>query len=356
MQPDLQSHSQRLWKPAIATAALLSALAVGAVIHGRSQPTALPLSSASTADPSAKHSTQPHAAQPAPASPNLTPSNPATIEVLQVSQPVINAYADPSQQAEVVTQAIYGEPAEILTKSGDWLEVAFPDQSHYSGWIPAATLSSTQVNPTDLPRRRIVTAPTATVHAAPQESAKVLKQLQLGSLVDDLGAQGVWTEVRLARGGSGYVWSDHMAAHNPENSPSVPAYAIADTAKQLLGQPYLWGGMTTDGVDCSGFIHTVFKTHGIRLHRDADQQFFNDGFPVERNTLQVGDLVFFETYAPGPSHVGIFLGNDQFIQAGSSSGVVISSLSEPYFSSRFLGARRIEGLIQARRERIGSEG
>ncbi|OPY57871.1 MAG: Peptidoglycan endopeptidase LytF precursor [Pelotomaculum sp. PtaU1.Bin035] len=115
------------------------------------------------------------------------------------------------------------------------------------------------------------------------------------------------------------------------------AQAIVSLAKQFLGVPYVWAGSSPGGFDCSGFTSYVFSQFGIYLPHAADGQ-FNMG--VARKQPGLGDLVFFSTYEPGPSHVGIYLGNDQFIHASSGGGgVCITSLSSSYYSARYLGAR-----------------
>jgi cell wall-associated NlpC family hydrolase len=114
---------------------------------------------------------------------------------------------------------------------------------------------------------------------------------------------------------------------------------LTNTALRYLGVPYAWGGESFSGVDCSGFVQAVFRRNGIDLPRTADAQFVV-GRRVSTNGLQPGDLVFFETYAAGASHVGIYLGDGHFVHASSSNGVRVDSLSESYYSSRFIGARR----------------
>ena len=113
---------------------------------------------------------------------------------------------------------------------------------------------------------------------------------------------------------------------------------IAD-ASEYIGVPYVWGGNTPQqGFDCSGFIVYVFKKQGIQLPRTV-AQIWNVGKAVSKP--QVGDLVFFETYKPGASHVGIYIGNNKFIQAGTSTGVTISNMTSSYWSSRYVGAKRV---------------
>lgn len=115
---------------------------------------------------------------------------------------------------------------------------------------------------------------------------------------------------------------------------------VVNTAKKYLGTPYLWGGTTPKGFDCSGFTQYVFKQQGRQLPRMADQQFLT-GKAVMKNNLQAGDLVFFTTYEKGASHEGIYVGEGKFIHASSSHGVMISRLEEAYWLPRYLGARRV---------------
>lgn len=114
---------------------------------------------------------------------------------------------------------------------------------------------------------------------------------------------------------------------------------VTHTALRFLGVPYVWGGTSFNGVDCSGFVQTVFERNGISLPRTADSQ-FEVGSRVSMRDLEPGDLVFFETYAVGASHVGIYVGDGQFVHA-SSNGVRIDNLSQAYYASRYLGARRL---------------
>jgi cell wall-associated NlpC family hydrolase len=115
---------------------------------------------------------------------------------------------------------------------------------------------------------------------------------------------------------------------------------ITATALRYLGVPYVWGGTSFGGVDCSGFVWAVFAKNGINLARTADAQ-YEEGRHVATSDLRAGDLVFFQTYALGASHVGIYLGNGKFVHASSSNGVRVDQLGEDYYSERYLGARRL---------------
>ena len=119
------------------------------------------------------------------------------------------------------------------------------------------------------------------------------------------------------------------------------AEMIISLGKQYLGVPYVWAGRSPGGFDCSGFIYYIYNQFGISLPRMADGQ-FEVGIPVGRQELQPGDLVFFSTYEPGPSHVGIYLGNEQFLHASSGAGyVTITPMANPYHRDRYIGARRV---------------
>jgi hypothetical protein len=123
----------------------------------------------------------------------------------------------------------------------------------------------------------------------------------------------------------------------------IPAdgYALSSTALSLRGAPYRDGGADPGGFDCSGFVQYVFGQNGLSVPRAVREQ-FRLGRRIDRRNLQPGDLVFFSTVAPGASHVGIIIGGDQFVHAPSERGVVrVERLGTPYWSSRFVGAKRV---------------
>jgi cell wall-associated NlpC family hydrolase len=123
--------------------------------------------------------------------------------------------------------------------------------------------------------------------------------------------------------------------------PSMDSYALAGTALGLRGIPYRNGGSDPSGFDCSGFTQYVFAQYGIALPREVREQ-FRVGKAVKPDDLAVGDIIFFTTTDPGPSHVAIAIGGDEFVHAPSSTGVVrVEHLSSSYWSPRYLGARRV---------------
>jgi peptidoglycan endopeptidase LytF len=139
------------------------------------------------------------------------------------------------------------------------------------------------------------------------------------------------------------------AATNPAPAPAPQQQsmeqvklAIVEDSKNYLGIPYVWGGETTSGFDCSGFLYFMFNKHGVDMPRVTSGDYYKMGTSISKAELEPGDLVFFGVNVPGVvSHVGFYMGDNQYISATSSKGIAIYSLDNPYWSKYYMGAKRV---------------
>jgi cell wall-associated NlpC family hydrolase len=144
------------------------------------------------------------------------------------------------------------------------------------------------------------------------------------------------------------MWSDFKTqkkesplrrfAHSVLSRTTQLAVSLTRSALRFIGTPYVFGGTSPSGFDCSGYVQHVFAMLGMHIPRTADAQY--DAGQSIHGDMSQGDLVFFQTYAPGVSHVGIYLGHGQFVHA-SSHGVMVSKLSDSYWRVRYIGAKRL---------------
>ncbi|TFG78151.1 MAG: LysM peptidoglycan-binding domain-containing protein [Thermodesulfobacteriales bacterium] len=141
-----------------------------------------------------------------------------------------------------------------------------------------------------------------------------------------------------------YAGNTEYSSNNESTSYKKTKENIITVAKQYLGAPYKFGGSSfKTGIDCSGYVKKIFSKFNVELPRTARDIYYNTGTRVAKNQLQTGDLVFFRTYASYPSHVGIYMGNGQFIHASSGARKVsITSLNKKYYTKRYIGAKRIQ--------------
>jgi cell wall-associated NlpC family hydrolase len=204
--------------------------------------------------------------------------------------------------------------------------------------LNGTTIAVSEAAQTDTPAATVATAGTDAAHpsrllqaveaAAPTEGADLA---MWGASNDEHAANAI---SRLTRGASPMR---RFAGGIIERSASL-AVNLTQHAMRFLGVPYVFGGTSAGGFDCSGYVQHVFALLGLHLPRTADAQYYAGHRIAGR--MSAGDLVFFETYTSGPSHVGIYLGNDRFVHASSSHGVTVSSLHDRYWAARYLGAKR----------------
>jgi cell wall-associated NlpC family hydrolase len=146
---------------------------------------------------------------------------------------------------------------------------------------------------------------------------------------------------RMARPAAGSADAHRAVDHVLSTVPLTPERRkVLDEAEGWIGTPYQFGGYTRSGVDCSGFVCNVFGSVSRKMPRNSAEQ-ASVGESVTLSQAQPGDLVFFNTSGAGVSHVGILLDSGSFIHASTSNGVTVSRLSEPYYQSHFMFARRV---------------
>jgi cell wall-associated NlpC family hydrolase len=135
------------------------------------------------------------------------------------------------------------------------------------------------------------------------------------------------------------------ASASPADKPGSGVQTVLKRALALLGTPYRWGGTGTNGFDCSGLVGYVFKTAlGIDLPR-VSRDMANTGQRIDRSALTAGDIVFFKIHGKRVDHVGIYVGNGQFLHAPSTGkDVMVSRLDQGYWSGKFMEARRVAGI------------
>ena len=277
-----------------------------------------------------------------------------------------------STSSKVLDTAAKGEVVVVLSKTGKWYKVIYNLQEGYmhSDYLKVvkkenAELGYGEVNGTSVNMRK-----------GPGTSYSTVAKANKGDKAYVIGINTGWYKVIYGENVC-YIRSDYMdltevpyenkdskksplffrggkstgvpvsasalkAAQSAGTSSTSLGNKIVDAAKQCLGVPYVWGGASMRGFDCSGLVYYVLKNLGYSPNRTATTQ-YNMGTYVAKSDLKPGDLVFFEgTYAAGISHVGIYVGEGKFIHAPSTGDVVkYSDLSSGYYANHYYGARRI---------------
>ncbi len=254
--------------------------------------------------------------------------------------------AKPNTDAEILATAAFGDQVVIIRQVGSWYLV---DYNLLIGYVHSDYVSIKEKANIEL-GYGIVEGPAVNLRAKPDPNSEHLATLNMGQTAYIIGFNCGWYKVQY-EGQTGYIRSDLLALMEAPktNSQAVVGKApvvitegdkAVNLAYDYMGVPYVWGGTTPRGFDCSGFTQYVFKQLGVTLNRTAAQQLKNG---VSVTNLQTGDLVFFEkTYATSAaaSHVGIYIGNNQFIHA-AAGGVKVTSLDHEYYAPRYIGARRV---------------
>jgi len=183
-----------------------------------------------------------------------------------------------------------------------------------------------------------VTASVLNVRSGPATGYDKVGRLKAGAVVEILGENDGWYQIS-----SGYISAEYVVLTDAASVSK--GQEIADFALGYIGYPYVYGSASpSKGFDCSGFVKYIYSQFGYTINRTASSQLDN-GTAVDRSELQPGDLVFFKKAGTGSkraSHVGIYIGDSQFVHASTSKvGVIVSHLSDAYYTTGFVGARRI---------------
>ena len=271
-----------------------------------------------------------------------------------------------SSNSQTLDYAPGNDVAVVLGKSGSWYKVNYNLQI---GYMHQDYLKYTTREDGELGYGKI-NGNNVKIRSGPGTSYPILTAAYIGDKAYIIGINNQWFKVIFGEH-IGYIRSDYVDLteipyENQDSSksplffrggvstgikPSVEALQgstgstlaskIINTAKKYIGVPYKWGGTTPKGFDCSGYVQYVFNAHGIELPRTSREQYSSAGYKVSKSNLQPGDLVFFNTNGKGVSHVGIYIGDGQFIHSGTTKGVVIADLFGAYWSNLYLGARRV---------------
>ncbi|MDD2245393.1 MAG: NlpC/P60 family protein [Dysgonamonadaceae bacterium] len=270
-----------------------------------------------------------------------------------------NVYSKNAHSAELVTQVLLGMPVKILDQKGGWRRIQMPDS--YIGWINGSVEPVTEKELQEYLQKSkiVITSHSTSSYSRAKTNSETVSDLVAGDILVLLGTKGKYYKVVYPDGRTAYVnKSDAKEESRWLTDIELTHESIISTAKQMMGIPYVWGGTSTKGLDCSGFTKTVYFLHGIILARDASQQ-VKYGELVDQegsfDKLQPGDLVFFGTKATPENpqekvvHVGISLGNNKFIHASDYIRINSFDPSDPLYdefnTKRYLRTKRVIGSV-----------
>ena len=279
-----------------------------------------------------------------------------------VNADALNVRSGASTSNSIIGTLYKNSKVEILSTSNGWHKIKFNGGTAFVSSEFISDSTGTVTPPEETPpshtvegKVAIINADALNVRSGAGTSYSIVTTVRYGSKLPIISYTNGWYNVKVGNT-TGYISGDYVTISD-ENQSSNPIvketpliqsnYTGADIvakAEEYLGVPYLWGGFTPVGFDCSGLVQYVYKQLGISLERTTYYQ-VHQGVIVDRNDLKPGDLIFFTTNDDDPndiSHIGIYKGNDLFIQAPKPGDYVrISNLNSAYYSNRYYVAKRI---------------
>ncbi len=234
--------------------------------------------------------------------------------MLQVVTGVANVRRSPSHSSELLTQLIMGESATLLQSLPDWHLIRMSDGYH--GWVPAWSVKHKEdrkIREFERDVNAMVSEGIETVWPEPDTESPPADRLVSGTAVIDCGGDGAFSRVEMAHGGEGYI---RTGAVEPLRIDRPDRDRLVGRAIRHLGVPYLWGGTTAGGFDCSGLAMRIFRMEGVFLPRDSDLQAGVGGYIPREDLGEAlpGDLIFFGG-DDSVDHVAIYIGRGDFIHA-----------------------------------------
>ena len=260
----------------------------------------------------------------------------------------LNVRKGPSTSYSVITTLANGTKVTVVSTSGDWSKITCGNTTGYvsSKYLSNSASSSDNTSSTETSVTKYVNSSSGlNVRKGPSTSYSVITTLANGTQVTVKSTSDGWSKI-TSGSVTGYVSSQYLSSSASDNSTSTSTSVskVISYAKKLLGKPYVWGAEGPSSFDCSGFTCYVFKNAAnINLPRVSKDQ-SNYGTYVKKSDLREGDLIFFDTSGENDgnvSHVGIYLGNNQFIHCSSSKGQVVISEMSSYYTKAYVNARRV---------------
>ncbi|MFS4415473.1 NlpC/P60 family protein [Maribacter sp. 2307ULW6-5] len=267
---------------------------------------------------------------------------------------VANLRSRPKHSAELATQATLGTPVKVLKKEGDWYYIQTPD--HYLAWVDdggIVLLTEQEIKNWESAEKMVYTKTYGHAYLGP-ERKEVVSDLVAGNILEVIKYADSFYIVRFPDGRNAYISHDEAMKYEDwlANLDQSSAALVA-TSKRFMGVPYLWGGTSAKGMDCSGFTKTIFFLNGMVIPRDASQQVHTGEMVDEKgnfDALEEGDLLFFGTEATADTpekvvHVGMWIGNNEFIHASDMVRIGSVDKTAPNYDEhnvdRYLRSKRL---------------